>query len=148
MTNKNKILIATLILGQIPSLFFGMTYRLNLALFVERSTRVDFFAMYYVNAVSFLILAYCLRFNKGIDKRVSKLIFIITILDFFHLLFAAKQGYGMTKVGIGMTVVAYEFGPQIMASIKSAYLEMLIDLRELKTKITKLIKTPLKKWRT
>lgn len=162
MTNKNKILLSTLILGQLPTLFFGMTYRLNLSLFVERSTRVDFFAMYYVNAISFLILAYCIHFNKGIDKKISKLIFIITILDFLHLILVANQGFGMSKVGIAMAFVVYEYRHEILNTAKRTYYEMLSDLRELKssfyilkTKIIKFIKqyylkikTPIKRWLT
>jgi hypothetical protein len=136
-----------------------MTYRLNLALFVERSTRVDFFAMYYVNAISFLILAYCIHFNKGIDKRISKLILLITILDLIHLMFLAKQGYGMAKTGIAMAILVYEFRQAILDSLGLLYLELLkFTSKTIKylagskawsfvKKCATKIKIPLKKWR-
>lgn len=101
---KNTILLLTFFIGQIPSLFFGTKARLGLALFVERSTRLDFFAMYYANCINFLILAYCIHFSKGIDKRVSKIILIITALDLLHLFLFAKQGYGMSKVGLAILI--------------------------------------------
>lgn len=101
---KNKILFSIFILAQIPSLFFGTTQRMNLALFAVRSTRLDFVALYYTNAISFLILAYCLHYKNGIDCRVTKFILIITSLDFIHLLLFAKQGYGMAKMGIALFI--------------------------------------------
>lgn len=119
MTNKNKILLSTIFLGQIPSLFFGSKFRLTLSLFHERTARIDFFTMYYVNAISFMILAYCIHFNTGIDKKISKLIFIITILDFLHLLLIAKKGFGMAKVGIAMTFILYEYRFQLINFIKN-----------------------------
>ena len=118
MTSKNKILLSTIFLGQLPSLFFGSKFRLTLSLFNERTARIDFFTMYYVNAITFLILAYCVHFSKGIDKKISKLIFIITILDFLHLLLFAKKGYGMAKVGIAIGFILYEYRFQLINFIK------------------------------
>lgn len=119
MMNKNALLISTFFIGKIPSLFFGMSERLNLSFFVERSTRLDFFAMYYVNAVSFLILAYCIRFNRGIHKWVSSLILTITALDLLHLMFFAKQGFGSAKIGIALLIVAYSNRLLIINRMKS-----------------------------
>ena len=100
MMNKNIILFSTFLIGQIPSLFFGSKLRYNLSLFIERSTRIDFIALYYANAINFLILAYCVHFNKNIDQRISKFILIVTIVDFFHLFLFASMGFGMAKIGI------------------------------------------------
>ena len=99
---KNYILFCTPIIGYLPSCFFGSKVRYNLSVLVERSTRVDYFAIHYCNALNFLILAYCIYDSKNIDRRVAKFIFIITILDFIHLLFFAKQGYGKSKIGIAV----------------------------------------------
>ncbi len=101
---KNILLLSIFVIGQIPTLFFGTVKRCNLALFVERSTRLDFFAMYYANAINFLILAYCLHFNKGVSKKVTRFILIVIALDFVHLLLFAKQGYGMSKIGIAILI--------------------------------------------
>jgi len=102
--NKNVLLLSTFVIGQIPSLFFGTVKRWNLALFVERSTRLDFFAMYYANAINFLILAYCLHYSRQISKKATRFILIVTSLDIIHLIFFAKQGYGMSKIGIAIII--------------------------------------------
>ena len=101
---KNTLLIGVLILSQVPSVFFGTTERMNLSLLVERSTRLDFVAMYYVNAIDFLILSYCLWFPKGINVNIKFFIFLMCLLDLFHLLLFAKQGFGITKMGIAVII--------------------------------------------
>ena len=101
---KNAILLSTFFIGQIPVLFFGTIRRFNLALFVERSTRLDFVAMYYTNAVSFLILSYFLTYPKGLDKRITRFILIVCYLDFIHLLLFAKQGFGMAKIAVAISI--------------------------------------------
>lgn len=107
---KNILLLSIFVIAQVPTLFFGTVKRWNLALFVERSTRLDFFAMYYANAINFLIIAYCLHFNKGISKKVTRFILIVITLDFIHLLLFAKQGYGMSKIGIAIIIFfIYEY---------------------------------------
>jgi hypothetical protein len=104
---KNKILFSVFLISQIPSLFFGTTDRMNLSLITIRSTRLDFVALYYANAISFLIMAYCLHYKRGIDNRITKFILIVTSLDFIHLLLFAKQGFGTSK--IGLTLLIYMF---------------------------------------
>lgn len=106
MTNSYKdiLLCLTFILSYLPKIFYGSSLRYNLSLFVERSTRVDFFAMHYSNTINFLILAYCLHFKDNIDNRITLFILVITILDFFHLLLFAKQGYGITKIGLAILI--------------------------------------------
>lgn len=101
---KNVLLLAIFIIAQIPSLFFGTTERLNLAIFVTRSTRLDFFAYYYAVGINFLIMAYCLHYNKGISKKVTRFILIVMCLDLIHLLLFAKQGFGMAKIGIAIII--------------------------------------------
>jgi len=94
----------------IPKLFFENDFRLNLGLLVERSTRVDFFSLYYCTAINFLIMAYCLHYPKNIDKRVTRFILIITILDLLHLLLFAKQGFGIVKIAIAFLLfLSHEF---------------------------------------
>lgn len=102
---KNVILLLSYVIGYLPKLFFGSTYRISLGVFTERSTRIDFFVMYYSIAISFLILAYCLHYPKGLDKRVTRLILTITSLDLLHLIFLAKQGYGLEKIGLAILIV-------------------------------------------
>jgi hypothetical protein len=102
---KNGLLIFVLLISQIPSIFIGTEERMNLSIFVERSTRLDFVALYYVNAVDFLILSFCLWKPRGINPNLRFFIFILTVLDLIHLLFLAKQNFGITKMGL--TVIIY-----------------------------------------
>ena len=101
---KNAILFSSFLIGQIPVLFFGMSERLNLSILVERSTRIDFFTMYYANSIGFVILSYMVAYPKGVDARVARFILIVCYLDFLHLLLFAKQGFGMSKVGFAMAI--------------------------------------------
>lgn len=102
---KNKLLLSTYVISMIPSFFFGSCYRLNLGLLIERSTRVDFFFMYYGVSINYLILTYCVLFPKGIDKRVGLLVFIISALDLIHLILLGKQGFGLTKIGFAIAIL-------------------------------------------
>jgi len=101
---KNKLLFITVVIAYIPSYFFGTVERMNLALITIRSTRLDFVALYYTTAINFLILAYCLHYRDGISPKVTKFILIITSLDFIHLFLFAKQGYGISKIGIALII--------------------------------------------
>ncbi len=110
---KNWILISLYILAQIPSTFFGTTAKRNLALidyFVYNEMTIDWFTYFYVNYLSFLLLAYCLHYNKGIKKGVTRFILIVSILDMIHLMLGAMQGYGMSKIGIAILIFfIYEY---------------------------------------
>ncbi len=106
---KNIALLTTYMLTLIPKTVFGLDARFNLGLFIERSTRIDYVLMFYTNAISFLILAYCLHYPRGLDKRVTRLILTITSLDLLHLIFLAKQGFGVEKIALAiLIVVSYE----------------------------------------
>ena len=102
---KNILLLCTFVLSQLPSIFYGSTERLNLSLFVERSTRIDFFVLYYVTALNFLILAYCIHYPKGLNRTITRLILIITALDLIHLITMAQQVHGMGKVAIALGIL-------------------------------------------
>jgi len=99
---KNTLLLSCFVLGQIPVIGFGSAKRLNLSFFVERSTRIDFFLMYYVNAISFLILSTLLAYPKGVDRRIARFIAIVCYFDFLHLLLFAKHGFGISKIAMAL----------------------------------------------
>lgn len=106
---KNWILISLYVLTQIPSSFFGTTVTRNLALtdyFVSHEMSLDWVMYFYMNYLSFLLLAYCLHWNKGISKKVTLFIFIVCVLDMVHLMLGALQGYGMAKIGIAILLYA------------------------------------------
>lgn len=118
---KNKMLLSTYVISLLPTIFYGRLDRYNLGIFIERSTRIDFYVMYYCIAIDFLIMAYCLHYSKGIDRRVSRLILVITVLDLVHLLLVAKQGFGLVKIGLAITVVVcYEIFKKKYADSKSS----------------------------
>ena len=71
---------------------------------VERSTRIDFWVMYYSNAIAFMILAYLLAYPKGVNKSVARFVLIVCYLDFLHLMLFASRGFGMTKLAIAILV--------------------------------------------
>jgi len=107
---KNTLLLSCFAIGQLPALFFGNAQRLNLSFFVERSTRIDFFMMYYSNAIAFVILSYLLVFPKGINKSVARFVLIVCYLDFLHLMLFASRGFGMTKLALALIVYfIYEY---------------------------------------
>jgi len=106
---KNILLSLSYFIGLVPKLYFGTEERMFLSLTHARgfTTRLDFVALFYTNTINFLILAFCLHFNKGIDKRLTNFILWICVLDFFHLLIFAKQGFGVSKVFIAFCIVIF-----------------------------------------
>lgn len=107
---KNLLVLFVFFIGDIHSLFYGSVARLNLGLFVERSTRIDMFVMYYANAISFLVLAYLLHNPKGIDKRVTRLLLLVTIIDLVGMMLLSGQVFGITKIIVAFMILGvYEF---------------------------------------
>ena len=108
MTNrfKNGLLLSCFALGQLPALFYGMDNRLWLSIthMREKTTRIDFFVMYYSNALAFLMLTWLLTYPKGVDKRIARFVLIVCYLDVLHLFLFASRGFGMTKLAIAVLV--------------------------------------------
>lgn len=117
--NKNYLLILTFILSYAIRPFYDFEYELKLSLFADNDARLDFFLMYYTTAINFVILAYCLHYCREIDKRVSKFILIITVLDFFHLLFIARQGFAFEKIALAILILGIYERKQVIRYIKS-----------------------------
>lgn len=91
----------------LPSMFVGDKTRYNLGLFIDRSTRIDYFARYYGITITFLIMAYCLYDSKGISKEVKKYILIVAILDIIHLVLFSARGFGEFKIVLGVLILYY-----------------------------------------
>lgn len=108
---KNLALLSTFVISQIHTLFSTYKdWRVDWYLLIEHSKRVDFAVFYSGIAINFLIMAYCLHYPKGISRGISRFILIITVLDMFHLLLMARQGFGMAKIGIALLIyIAYVF---------------------------------------
>ena len=102
---NNTALIATFILSQIPFAFKGQTFRVDWYLFIEHTKRIDYAILFYAYSINFIILSYILHYKKKVDKRLTRLILTITVLDLIHLLLIAKQGFGMAKIGIAVLIV-------------------------------------------
>ena len=105
-TLKNGLLLSTFVFSQIHTIFWGSSLRVNWYLFTnsDYSRRIDFAVMYYSIAIDFLILSYCLHYPKGIDRRVSRFILIVTSLDMVHLITNGKQHFGFSKIGIAFII--------------------------------------------
>lgn len=102
---KNIVLIFTYIISYVPRLFYGATERLHLGLLSEKTTRIDFFFFYYSIYIQFLILAYCVCFNKGLSRMLTLFILILCALDLFQLfIFGTRASYGMVKLGISLVL--------------------------------------------
>lgn len=107
---KNYLLLSTLLLGQIPSLFYGNTERLNLSIFYERSTRIDFFFLYYTWAINLLIFAYMIYNPSGLSKRVKAFILWVSVFDLIHLMLFSQQIFGFSKIVICLFLyLIYDF---------------------------------------
>lgn len=110
--NKNKILLSTYVISLLPKVFFDLKdekeYRLGI--FNDWSVTLDWYFTFYSAIIGFFIMAYCLHYPNGIDKHVSRLILIITILDLLHLVLFAMQGFGLVKIG---TAIALTIGYEI-----------------------------------
>lgn len=102
---KNFYILAMVVLSQLPSLFYGEKWRVGLALFYERSTRIDFAVLYYTWAINFFILACCLHYPKGVTKIMSRFILVVAAFDVVHLALFAQQIFGFSKVGISIGIV-------------------------------------------
>lgn len=106
---KNKLLLSTYVISMIPSIFFNRIERYYLGIFSVKTVRIDFYLMYYTTAINFIILAYCLHYPKGINKLTTRLILIITIIDFVHYALNGKQGFGIAKIGVStLILLCYE----------------------------------------
>lgn len=105
-TLKNALLLSTFVFSQLHTVFWGVDLRVNWYLFTDAdySRRIDFAVMYYTIAIDFLILAYCVHYPKGIDRRVSRFILTVTLLDMVHLIANGKQHFGFSKIGVAIVI--------------------------------------------
>ena len=94
----------------LPSMFYSSDTRIQMSLLLDDTRKVGFVVYYYTIAINFLLLTYCLHYNKGLDKRVTRLLLIIAGLDLVHLVTISKQGFGMAKIGIALgLLMGYEY---------------------------------------
>ena len=54
--------------------------------------------------MAFLILSYLLVYPKGVDKRIARFVLIVCYLDLLHLFLFASQGFGMSKLALGLII--------------------------------------------
>jgi hypothetical protein len=103
--NKNHLLISTYILSLIPKAFFDNDKEYQLGIIKGWNTTLDWHATFYTAIIGFFVMAYCLHYPKGIDRRVTRMILVLTILDFIHLVLFAMQGMGLFKILLSFTIV-------------------------------------------
>lgn len=103
--NKNYLLISTYILSLIPKAFFDNDKEYQLGIIKGWSSTLDWHATFYTAIISFIVMAFCLHYPKGIDRRVTRMILVLTILDFIHLVLFAMQGMGLLKIIIAFVIV-------------------------------------------
>ena len=107
--NKNNLLLGTYVISMIPIMFFDFDKKkeYKIGLFHEWSTTMDWICIFYSAIIGFLIMAYCLHYPKGIDRRLTRMIFVLTILDFIHLVLFAMQGFGLLKIILAFVIVVF-----------------------------------------
>lgn len=102
---KNKILILILFLTYLPSKFYYLPHELKLGLLLEYKVSAGWFTLLYISSIQYMALAYFLWKPKGVDKILRLGIFIMTVLDFIHLILYAKQGFANIKILI-VTIIS------------------------------------------
>ena len=105
--NKNHLLISTYILSLIPKAFFDNDKEYQLGIIKGWSTTLDWHATFYTAILGFFVMAYCLHYPNGIDRRLTRMILVLTILDFIHLVLFAMQGFGLLKIFIAFVIVVF-----------------------------------------
>ena len=104
---KNTFLASTFIISQIHTMFRGKQTRVDWYMLIEKTTRIDYAVYFSGIAINFLILAYCLHYPRGISRNITRFILIVTILDVIHLVLFAKQGFGISKIGIALLIYIF-----------------------------------------
>lgn len=101
---KNYFLLSTFVLSQLHTLFRGSKTRVDWYLLIDHTRRIDYAVMYSTISINFLILAFCLRFPKGVNKEVTEFILIATSLDMLHLLLTSKIHFGLVKMFLAVII--------------------------------------------
>lgn len=101
---KNYFLLSTFVLSQLHTLFRGSKTRVDWYLLIEYTRRIDYAVMYTTIAINFFILAFCLRFPKGVKQDVTDFILIVTSLDLIHLLLTSKIHFGLVKIFVSIFI--------------------------------------------
>lgn len=95
---KNIILLSTVALGMLHTLFHGSKTKVDMYLFLDYSRRIDYAIMHLTTSINFLILAYCLMYPIGVSRDVKRFILIICSLDLIHYLTVSKVYFGVHKI--------------------------------------------------
>jgi len=101
---KNYLLLSTVVLSQLHTLFRGSKTRVDWYLLIDYTRRIDYAVMYTTTAVNFFILALCLKFPEGVKKEIINFIFIVTCLDLFHYFLVSKLYFGLVKIFVAVFI--------------------------------------------
>lgn len=101
---KNYFLLSTFILSSLHTIFRGSKVRVDWYLLIDYTRRIDFAVMYTTTAINFFILAYCLKFPKGIREEIKDFILIVVSLDLLHLILLSKLRFGFVKICLAIII--------------------------------------------
>tara|TARA_R110000823_G_scaffold222259_1_gene350600 strand:+ start:385 stop:741 length:357 start_codon:yes stop_codon:yes gene_type:complete len=104
LTLKSWVLLSTLIISQLHTLFWGSEVRVDWYLLIDKTRRIDFAVMYLTTSINFLIISYMMLFPKGISVDVKTLFFIVCLLDILHVLLIGRFHFGYSKVGLAIFI--------------------------------------------
>ncbi len=112
---KNILLVLTTVLGMASVSYFGSGIDVRIAFFYSGLYDLSQAIMFYDEAICYIILTYCLVYPKGINKRIAKWLFYISVLHLVHIITLGGQGFGLAKLLIAAIMV---FGNELLRFIK------------------------------
>ena len=92
------------LLSSLHTLFRGSKTRVDWYLLIDYTRRIDFAVMYTTTAINFFILAFCLKFPKGIREEIKDFILIVVSLDLLHLILLSKLRFGLVKIFLAFSI--------------------------------------------
>lgn len=105
--NKNYLLLSILILTELHVLFRGYkTIRVDWYLLIDYTRRIDYAVMYLNKHLIYIILSYCVLFNRNIQKDTKVFIFMWVIADFLHYITLSHLGFEWVKLTLVVLVFA------------------------------------------
>lgn len=97
--NKNYLLISILLLTELHVLFRGYkTTRVDWYLLIDYTRRIDYAVMYLNKHLIYIILSYCVLFNRNIYRDTKIFIFMWACADLLHYLALSHIGFEWVKL--------------------------------------------------
>ena len=127
---KNNLLLSTIFLAQLHTLFYGSKLRVDWYFAIDFARRIDYAVMNLTTSLNMLIISYCLYKPKGINSEIKKFIFIICILDLIHYFSVSKLQFGLVKIFLAIFIWLALYIKKNPKKVKSKIINTYIDFKE------------------